>query len=293
MQQGFINVNKPQNVTSAFVVNQLKKHFNLKHVGHMGTLDPLASGVLPIAIGKATRMFGYFNEKKKEYIATFKFGIETDTLDILGEIVKRSEFIPSKEQIEKVLFRMIGEQLQMPPNYSAKKINGKKAYELARSGKTIELQPCKITIYEIELLEQLSTDTFKFRINCSGGTYIRSVGRDLSKLLNTTATMTALVRTVNGKFNLDSAYDLNDLLKLKNINSCLMPIEKVFNQFETLNLSKNQFEHLTHGVWIEYPLFSGYKLGFYKNVLIGVLEINQQNKLQIKTYLLDDEKEIL
>ena len=151
---GVLNINKPKGVTSSNVVVKIKKLLNIKKVGHMGTLDPLAQGVLPICIGKATRLFDYFLKKQKTYIAQFKFGEETDTLDLEGKIVKTSSYIPTKQDIAKALTTFIGEISQIPPMYSSKKIDGKKAYDLARQGETIEMKPCNVTIYDYKLFHK-------------------------------------------------------------------------------------------------------------------------------------------
>ena len=152
---GVVNINKPVGTTSSNVVVKIKKLLNIKKVGHMGTLDPLAQGVLPICVGKATRLFDYFLKKQKTYIAQFRFGEQTDTLDLEGNIIDISTNIPTKTEIEKALKVFIGEINQIPPMFSSKKINGKKAYDLARKGEEIELQPCKITIYDYKLLKQI------------------------------------------------------------------------------------------------------------------------------------------
>ena len=191
---GFVNVNKPSGISSSKVVSICKKIFNTKKIGHMGTLDPLAEGVLPIAIGKATRMFDYFLDKHKEYVAEFTFGMTTDTLDAEGNIIEKCDYIPTKEKIIEILPSLIGVIDQIPPQYSAKKVNGRCAYDLARAGQIVDLKPKRIEIYDIKLLE-VKDNKFTFLIECSGGTYIRSIARDIATLVNSKAYMSKLIRT--------------------------------------------------------------------------------------------------
>ena len=209
MLNGVINVYKEPGFTSHDVVAKLRGILKQKKIGHMGTLDPLAEGVLPIAIGKATRMFDYFLEKKKTYIAQFTFGKTTDTLDAEGKITETCDYIPSKKQIVDALPHLIGRITQIPPQYSAKMVNGRCAYDFARIGQTVELKPKEIEIYKIELLHQLSDNVYEFEIECSGGTYIRSIARDMAELLNSKAYMSKLIRTKSGRFEIEKSYTLN------------------------------------------------------------------------------------
>ena len=165
---GFINVDKPSGVTSSAIVNKIKWLSGVP-CGHMGTLDPLASGVLPVGVGNATRLFDYFLQKQKTYIAEFTFGETADTLDCTGEIV-RGGHVPTESEILEVLPQFIGEIDQIPPKYSAKNVNGKRGYELARAGIEFELQPKRIVIHDLELLGKSNDDTFRVKIRCGGGT---------------------------------------------------------------------------------------------------------------------------
>lgn len=221
MKTGFINVNKPSGVSSGYVVNRIKRLTGMP-CGHMGTLDPLASGVLPVGVGNATRMFSYFLEKEKEYIADFRFGVTSDTLDSTGEIQVIKDYVPSEEELKDATHARIGDVLQLPPKYSAKSINGKRGYALARAGVEFELEPKKVHIESIELLERKSEDTFSFRIRCGAGTYVRSIARDLAAECGTDGIMTALLRTKSGKFTLDKAVDL-DGLTAENIGDFIEP----------------------------------------------------------------------
>ena len=181
---GFICVDKAEGVSSAAEVNVIKK-LTKTPCGHMGTLDPMASGVLPVAIGNAARLFDYFLEKRKTYVAVFRFGVDSDTLYTTGQMRLNAGYVPTKEQISNVLNDFVGEINQVPPRYSAKNVSGMRSYELARKGVEFELPPKKVTIYSLNLLEQKDTDSFSFKIECGGGTYIRSLARDLGKRLTT------------------------------------------------------------------------------------------------------------
>ena len=210
---GFFNVNKPSGITSSTVVNKIKWLTGVP-CGHMGTLDPLASGVLPVGVGNATRLFDYFLEKEKEYIAEFTFGVDADTLDSTGTLVYGGR-VPNEREIEAVLPQFFGDIMQVPPKYSAKNVNGRRGYDLARAGVEFELAPKKVHIYGMELLERLADkpDTFRIKIRCGGGTYIRSLARDIAAALDTKAVMSALCRTQSGVFTLPNAIDFADLEK--------------------------------------------------------------------------------
>lgn len=179
--------------------------------GHTGTLDPLASGVLPVALGKATRLFDYLLTKKKSYTARFRFGSSTDTLDAGGKITESGKRVPTVDEIAAVLPLFVGETEQIPPAYSAKSVDGKRAYDLARQGKTVILAPKKVTIESIEACVSERSDEFVFRITCGAGTYIRALARDIAGALGTTAYMTSLVRESSGLFDLSSAVTLDCL----------------------------------------------------------------------------------
>ena len=228
---------KPVGYSSAEIGNWLKKIFQIKKLGHTGTLDPFAEGLLLFLLGKATRLAEYYISLPKEYIAVGLLGIETDTEDITGKILKKypTEEISEKD-LQKALKKFIGEIYQIPPKYSAKKINGKRAYKLAREGKNFTLQPVKVKIYEIELLKY-EKPLFILRVKTSGGTYIRSLIRDIGKALNCGATTYTLVRTAIGNIKIDNAF--KPPLKEKEIE--ISPeIKKELSQFHlNLTLIKN------------------------------------------------------
>jgi len=273
---GFINVDKPSGIVSSTVVNKIK-WLSGAPCGHMGTLDPLASGVLPVGIGNATRLFDYFLEKEKEYIAEFTFGVDSDTLDSTGTLVFGGA-IPTETAINAVLPNLLGDIMQIPPKYSAKNVNGKRGYDLARAGIEFELQPKKVHIYDIECLGKVEekADTFRFKIRCGGGTYIRSLARDIAAALGTKAVMSALRRTQSGVFNLNSAVPFSFLETdptIEELEKYVIPTESVL-PFERLVLEEKNAEKIFHGL----PVSAlNEKDGLYKlyqgDIFYGIAEL--------------------
>lgn len=208
---GVIVLNKPTGMNSMSAVSRVKHILNVKKAGHLGTLDPMASGVLPIAIGKATKLFESHLHDNKIYRAIFKFGIETDTFDSEGKIIKIEDCDITQSQVENILKEMVGTFDQIPPNYSAKKINGKRAYELSRAGQEVVLQPKRITINSFNFISQIDKNVFLFEINCSSGTYVRSICRDLAKALKTVGVMVGLVRLASGQYNIEDSILLDEV----------------------------------------------------------------------------------
>ena len=243
-QIGFVNVIKPTGVTSFEVVSRVKKIFNEKHVGHLGTLDPAASGVLPIAVGKATKFFDYFLNKDKCYTALVKFGKETDTLDSFGNITNIDNKIISKEDIEKVISNFVGEIEQVPPKFSAIKIDGKKAYELARKNINFEIKSRKITIFDIKLIKNCGKNLFLFQVHCSAGTYIRTLFQDIAKALKTVSTTVAIIRTKSGRFKIDDAKTLDELENFPKVDL----IEKIFSDLQIIDISATYAKKILNGV---------------------------------------------
>lgn len=206
---GFLNIDKPEGSSSAWVVNKVK-HLSAFPCGHFGTLDPFASGVLPVGVGNATRLFDYFLTKEKTYRAVFRFGATTDTLDTEGE-VKRGGDVPALTAVEAVLPRFHGEIEQIPPIYSAKSVNGERGYKLARRGEDMILPPRKVRIFSISCTGQVSEDEFGFEICCGAGTYIRALARDIASSLGTLGYCTSLRRTASGPFKEDTAISVEML----------------------------------------------------------------------------------
>lgn len=276
---GFVNIIKPTGMTSSDVVCKIKKILHTKKVGHLGTLDPAASGVLPIAVGRATKFFDYFLSKDKCYIAVVKFGIETDTLDSFGNITNIDNSIDVSEQfINSVIENFKGEIYQIPPKYSALKINGKKAYELAREDIKFELKPRKITIFDINLVKKCEKNVFIFKVHCSAGTYIRTLFSDIANAIGTIATVPSIIRTKSGAFNLSTAITFEEFENSKE----LISIEKVFENFRVVEIDDELSKKVLNGVSVyasELELPEDSSIPFlikYNNNVVGLYKIENK-----------------
>ena len=279
---GFINVDKAEGLSSAREVGRIK-WLTQTPCGHMGTLDPMASGVLPVAIGNAARLFDYLSNKTKRYTATFLFGTDSDTLDTTGEITERGGKIPSAEEINSVLPEFVGEIEQIPPKYSAKCVNGMRGYMLARKGVEFELSPKKVKIFSVELVSHPAPDAYTFDIECGGGTYIRSLARDLAARLGTCAVMNALTRTKSGVFALESAVRTENLTK-ENIAEYIIPTEKVLD-YESIYPSPAEAKKLFNGLGVESGLKGGlYKIFDAEGRFYGISEV-KDGYLKVRTKL--------
>ena len=279
---GFINVDKRTTVVSSSVVNKIKWLSGVP-CGHMGTLDPLASGVLPVGVGNATRLFDYFLEKQKTYVAEFTFGETSNTLDSTGEIVKGGH-IPSEKEILDVLPTFIGWLDQIPPKYSAKNVNGRRGYDLARAGVEFELPPKRIVVHGIELLGKSTEkeNAYSFKIVCGGGTYIRSLARDIAAACGTQGLMSGLRRTQSGIFTLENAVDV-DTLTEDNIASAVIPTQDVL-PFDTLVLTSPKAYKIFDGVAIETDEKDGLYKFYKEDRFYGIAEVCS-GKAKIKTKL--------
>lgn len=255
---GVIIVNKPTGITSQDVVTEIRKSMKIKSVGHAGTLDPLASGVLPILVSKGTRISKYLIDHDKEYIATLRLGKQTDTGDITGEVIDEKD-VPTtaldEENVKDVLESFIGEQAQIPPMYSAIKVDGRKLYEYARMGEKVEVKPRQIKIYNIELINiNVDSKEIVYRVACSKGTYIRTLCEDIAKELGTVGTMSALVRTKAGDFTVEQAIDLDKLVTLSNEEikeKYFIDIEEAFKSYDSINLkSDNELKLFINGMML-------------------------------------------
>lgn len=253
--KGFINILKPVGISSASVVNQVKRKF-LEPCGHMGTLDPMASGVLPVGIGKTSRLFPFLLDKVKVYVAGFKFGLLTDTLDTTGETVKTCDYLPDFGKVKNSLGSFIGEIEQMPPKYSAKNVAGKKAYQLSRQGVDFELKPKRVTVYSIELLEQVNEQEFKLKIVCGGGTYIRSLARDIGLSCDSLAVMSSLERVECGIFNLANGVLLDDFINCDKPEKFIIRADEAVN-FPKLILQEKIAKKILNGVFPNLGLTDG------------------------------------
>ncbi len=258
MTNGILIVNKEPNYTSRDVVNIVSKKLQTKKVGHTGTLDPLASGVLVICVERYTKLVDLLTCLNKEYIAEIKLGIATDTLDITGNILESKSFDITQETIKETLESFIGEYQMEVPIYSAIKVGGKKLYEYARNNELVELPVKKVKIYEINFLSY-HNDIIKFKVKVEKGTYIRSLIRDICQKLNTVGTMNSLVRTKQGEFSLSDAINIDDI---KNNNFKLLKAQDIL-KFKQYHLNDTEFQKVQNGNEIYLPLEEEYILLLY------------------------------
>ena len=270
---GLIIINKPTNMTSRDVVNILCKKLQTKSIGHIGTLDPIATGVLVCLIGKYTKLTNILMNHDKEYIASFKLGLLTDTLDITGKILKEDSYNINKEIVERVLNSFIGTYNQEVPIYSAVKINGKKLYEYARQNEQIDLPKREVIIYSLDLLS-IEDGIITIKTKVSKGTYIRSLIRDIGIKLETNATMTSLKRTKLGNFNLEDAYSLEDI---DNNNYKILLLED-FLDLEIINLNDNDYFKVKNGQILDINT-NKYILFKYQNNNVALYQ-KYQNKVK-------------
>lgn len=247
---GIINVYKEKGYTSFDVVAILRGIIGIRKIGHTGTLDPDATGVLPVCLGKGTKVVGFLTNKKKSYRAVFETGYTTDTQDISGSVIKRFEGITSLEQVKEELEKFVGDYQQTPPMYSALKYNGKKLYELARKGITIKREPRLVVIHKIEQIQQIDETHFSFEVTCSKGTYVRTLIYDLGLILNVGATLSELERTAVEPFMLKDALTLDEIRKLESINELsnyIHKIDSIFYSYGELIVSTNYDKALYNG----------------------------------------------
>lgn len=273
---GIIILDKEQGLFSRTAGWHIAKLFGEKNFGHIGTLDPMASGVLPIAIGNATKMIPFIEEfvaNKKEYLFGLKFGINTDSLDITGNITETNNIIPLEEEIKSVCKNFIGEQDQIPPAFSAIHVNGKRAYEIARSGQEIEMKPRKITIYELEYLGKTGEE-YNFRVLCERGTYVRSIVRDIAKYCKTIATTTYIKRTMTNGFLLKNAVKLDFLENLVHnggdIKEYLLSSDCALGDIPVINLNQEDTILYKNGGFIKTDEKEGFKRIYEGKNFIGI-----------------------
>jgi len=280
---GILIIDKPKGITSRDVVNKVINKFNTKKVGHTGTLDPLATGVLVVCIGKSTKLVNELTSTDKEYIASVKLGIKTDTLDSMGSVLFSEDVIKTKEEIKSVLNSFIGSYEQEVPMYSAVKINGKKLYEYAREGINIELPKRKVEIKEIELLDEVeykdNKTLFKFRCVVSKGTYIRSLINDIAYKLDTIGIMTNLRRVRQGIFKIEDSVKLEDVT-INNLKSIIdiLPYKKV-------EITDNIRKKILNGAMVDNIYNTDTVLFMENNEAVALYKIsNDKNKL--KSYIM-------
>ncbi|WP_291584323.1 tRNA pseudouridine(55) synthase TruB [Clostridium sp. UBA6640] len=272
---GILNIYKPTKITSFDVVRIIRKLTNEKKVGHCGTLDPEACGVLPICIGKATKAIDYIMENNKVYVAELKLGEVTDTYDIEGKVIRQCDVNVTEEEVIEAVYSFKGNIKQVPPMYSALKVNGKRLYELAREGIEIEREARNITIHDIKVLE-INLPYVKVEVNCSKGTYIRSLCYDIGEKLGCGAMMSALERTATGKFTKENSINIESLNK-ENIYDYIIPIENAFLNYPKVVANIKFKTLLLNGVILKDKSFTAdiekdeiYRVYDEENNLVGI-----------------------
>lgn len=253
---GIVIIDKPQGWTSQDVTARLRRVFSTRRIGHGGTLDPMATGVLPVFVGRATRAAEFFEHAEKTYETTLLLGKRTDTQDITGTVLEEKEVAVSLQQVEEVLPRFRGEILQVPPMYSALKVNGQKLYELARKGRQVERQPRPITIHELTLLE-FDGLRLKARVRCSKGTYIRTLCEDIGAALGCGGCMETLRRTQAGEYTLSTAVPLETLLESQTPEAYLLAMDTPFMGYPAVTLTANQEKRCRNGNAFTRPMPDG------------------------------------
>lgn len=254
MKDGWIFIDKPKEISSFEVIRKLRKILNIKKIGHAGTLDPFATGVLAVALGEATKSISYFNASKF-YQFRVLFGISKDTDDSTGKTLQTSDAIPSKKDIDVCLKNFIGFQQQVPPRYSAVKINGKRAYKLARENKTFEIKSKEVNIQSLTCLATEKKEEFIFTMECSSGTYVRSFARDLGKMLNTFAHVSELRRIKIGKFGENNIILLDNLAELVHIGDhfeIIHSIQDVLDDIPAVQLNSDLSKKFRNGLNFDY-----------------------------------------
>lgn len=244
---GVIIIDKPQGKTSHDIVGIMRKKFGTRRVGHTGTLDPMATGVLPICIGNATRASDMLTESDKKYRAQLLLGKRTDTLDIEGDVLEERAVNVTEQEIRDVIDTFIGEIDQIPPMYSAIKKDGKKLYELARQGIEIEREPRRINIYSIDIID-INIPYITVDVHCSKGTYIRSLCDDIGTRLGTGAVMTNLRRIYTAGFSIDDAYTIEQLDAIEDLSKALKPTDSLFADLPQIYLNEKQERSIVNGV---------------------------------------------
>ena len=253
---GIVIVDKPQEWTSQDVTARLRRVFNTKRIGHGGTLDPMATGVLPVFVGRGTRGVEFFEHAEKAYEATLLLGRTTDTEDVFGNTLTEEEVHISEEEFLAVLPRFRGKILQIPPMYSALKVNGQKLCDLARKGQEVERKPREIEIFELTCLE-FTGNTARLRIQCSKGTYIRTLCKDIGQALGCGGCMAALRRVQAGEYTIEEAIPLQELLETEDPGKYLRSVDSMFRQFPAVTLTANQEKRCRHGNQFSIALEAG------------------------------------
>lgn len=286
-------MDKPAGMGSTHVVGQVRHLLNAAKAGHCGTLDPFATGVLPIAVGEATKLVPYVTDGEKEYQFVLKFGATTDTLDCDGKIIQEGEKIPSAAEVEAVLPQFIGEISQIPPAYSAIKIAGERAYDLVRKGQDVQIPERQIQIYELEMLDMPTGDSVRCRVRCSKGTYVRTLGADIAKRLGTIGYLSELRRTKCGNFDLRQKILLENLKNIEYVSNrqkVLLPVITCLRDIAVIAVTEADATKLKCGQSLspksyEVTNFMGQEVAaVYNNQLVAMVRIEERRLLPVRVF---------
>ena len=289
MLNGILVVNKPTDWTSFDVIAKLRGVLKTKKIGHSGTLDPMATGVLPLFVGPCAKAVDMQTENTKTYEAGILFGKKTDTADIWGQVLEENNKIIEQEELKKILPLFIGKCVQIPPMYSAVKVNGVALYKLARQGVEVKRKEREIEIHSISIIKKNNTNEFVLQVKCSKGTYIRTLIEDIASKLGTIATMNSLIRTQSGVFTIDKALTLEKIYENvanKQLENILLSIDELFLYMNRFDVNEKFKKKLINGASIKCSLADGDYRAYYKNEFLGIFKVNQNiakvNKLFIE-----------
>ncbi len=285
MANGILIIDKPKDWTSHDVVAKLRGVFHEKRIGHAGTLDPMATGVLPIFMGRATRAVEFASQGDKEYTAVIRLGLVTDTQDITGNTLQSNPVYYTSEQLSAILPQFQGCIEQIPPMYSAIKKDGKKLYELARAGKEVERKPRPVTIYSLDLVTQLSSTDFVLKIKCSKGTYIRTLCHDIGAILGGGGCLYSLRRTNASNFNIDDSVPLLSLLSSTNPSEYLSAVDTLFSEHPSLTVNIEQEKKIRNGAQFPITASNGiYRVYSQSNDFLMLGRAENNNMITIKSF---------
>ena len=281
---GIVIVDKPQGWTSQDVTARLRRVFQTRRIGHGGTLDPMATGVLPVFVGRGTRGVEFFEHAEKAYETVLQLGITTDTEDISGEVLEKRDVHISETEFTEILSQFRGKIMQVPPMYSALKVNGQKLCDLARKGKTVERQPREIEIFELTMLE-FNGDTARLRVKCSKGTYIRTLCKDIGEALGCGGCMAELRRVQAGEYTIEEAVPLQTLLDAENPEEFLRPVDSMFRNFPAVTLSDKQEKRCRNGNSFSVTMESGtYRVYSKQNEFLALSRVEDGVMSTVKSF---------
>ncbi len=284
MANGILIVNKPEGWTSQDVVSKLRGVFHEKRVGHGGTLDPMATGVLPVFFGRATRAVEFFEHADKKYVATVRLGLITDTQDTTGNILETRTADISESDIERILPHFIGKIQQIPPMYSAIKIGGKKLYELARAGKEVERKPREIEIFSLQM-SHISGNDWRLSVHCSKGTYVRTFCHDIGLALGCGGCMASLQRIAAGDYALQESVTLDEIIANEERVNLLLPVDSMFQRYPRLILTPQQEKCVRNGAAFTYTKTCGiYRLYSTSGEFLALAQVSDGKLSTIKSF---------